>query len=208
MPPVDPALPTVEATAPLTVVVADDHPMWLDALTRDLEHAGMRVVATAADGPATVRRVVATRPAVLVLDLNLPGMRGDEVCRAIGDVPTRVLVLSASGEQQDVLAAVKAGIETKELPKPATDEPGRPGNAALSELLRVLLKAKSDETGVAPKLIASASDLDAIASGSRNLPALSGWRAEVFGNDALRLANGEIALSAKDGVVRVVPVAG
>lgn len=107
-----------------------------------------------------------------------------------------------------ILAAVKEGLETRDLPKPAPDEPGRPGNAALSDLLRVLLKAKSDETGVAPRLIASAADLDAIASGGRDLPALSGWRAEVFGRDALRLAAGEIALSAQGGAVRVVPVAG
>jgi ribonuclease D len=105
-----------------------------------------------------------------------------------------------------ILAAVKAGIETKDLPKPVPDEPGRPGNAALAELLRVLLKAKADATGVASKLIASASDLDAIASGGRDLAALHGWRAEVFGNDALRLASGEIALSAQDGAVRVVEV--
>ena len=59
---------------------------------------------------------------------------------------------------------------------------------------------------MAPKLIASAADLDAIASGGRDLPALSGWRAEVFGNDALRLAAGEIALSAQDGAVKVVEV--
>ena len=56
-----------------------------------------------------MRRTRATRPDVLVLDLNLPGLRGDEVCRAIGDLPTRVLILSASGEQHDVLAAIKAG---------------------------------------------------------------------------------------------------
>ncbi len=105
-----------------------------------------------------------------------------------------------------ILAAVKAGLETRDLPKPAPDEPGRPGNAALAELLRVLLKAKADATGVASKLIASASDLDAIASGGRELPALHGWRAEVFGNDALRLAAGEIALSAQDGAVKVVEV--
>ena len=105
-----------------------------------------------------------------------------------------------------ILAAIKAGIETKDLPKPAPDEPGRPGNAALAELLRVLLKAKADATGVASKLIASASDLDAIASGGRDLAALHGWRAEVFGNDALRLASGEIALSAQDGAVKVVEV--
>ena len=92
-----------------TVLVADDHPLWLSALERDLVAHGFRVVATATDGPATVRRSRATRPDVLVLDLNLPGMRGDEVCRAIGDLPTRVLILSASGEQHDVLAAIKAG---------------------------------------------------------------------------------------------------
>ncbi|TRW95815.1 ribonuclease D [Paracoccus sp. M683] len=107
-----------------------------------------------------------------------------------------------------ILAAVKAGQETRDLPQPDSAEPGRPGNPALSDLLRVLLKAKSDQAGVASKLIASAADLDAIASGLRDLPALSGWRAEVFGNDALRLADGQIALSAKGGAVRVVPVTG
>lgn len=105
-----------------------------------------------------------------------------------------------------ILAAVKAGIESKDLPQPKGDEPGKPGNAALSDLLRVLLKAKADAAGVAPKLIASSSELDALATGSRDLPALQGWRAEVFGRDALRLAAGEIALSAKGGAVRVVPV--
>ena len=104
-----------------------------------------------------------------------------------------------------ILAAVKAGTEARDLPQPKSEEPGRPGNAALSDLLRVLLKAKADAAGVAPKLIASASDLDAIATGERDLPALQGWRAEVFGRDALRLAAGEIALSAQGGAVKVVP---
>ncbi|MEF9602210.1 hypothetical protein O4J55_07620 [Paracoccus sp. PXZ] len=57
---------------------------------------------------------------------------------------------------------------------------------------------------MAPRLIASAAELDAIASGARDLPALTGWRAEVFGRDALRLASGEIALSAQGGAVKVV----
>ncbi|WCR05164.1 ribonuclease D [Paracoccus saliphilus] len=104
-----------------------------------------------------------------------------------------------------ILAAVKAGLEARELPQPKKEAPGKPGNAALSDLLRVLLKAKADEAGVAPKLIASSSELDAIATGERDLPALKGWRADVFGQDALRLASGEIALSAGDGLVRVVP---
>lgn len=104
-----------------------------------------------------------------------------------------------------ILAAVKAGLEARDLPTAKAEEPGKPGNAALSDLLRVLLKAKADAAGVAPKLIASAAELDAIAQGERDLPALKGWRAEVFGKDALRLACGEIALSAKSGTVRVVP---
>ncbi len=98
-----------ESSGPLKVLVADDHPLWRDALVRDLEQNAFDIVGTAADGPATVRRTRATVPDVLVLDLNLPEMRGDEVCRAIGDLPTKVLILSASGEEQDVLAAVKAG---------------------------------------------------------------------------------------------------
>lgn len=104
-----------------------------------------------------------------------------------------------------ILAAVKAGLEARDLPQPRAEEPGKPGNAALSDLLRVLLKAKADAAGVAPKLIASSSDLDAIATGERDLPALHGWRHEVFGHDALRLAAGEIALSAQGGAVKVVP---
>ncbi|MGO1166541.1 MAG: response regulator [Janibacter sp.] len=98
-----------EHPGPLTVLVADDHPLWRDALVRDLEESGFEVVGTAADGPATVRRTRATVPDVLVLDLNLPEMRGDEVCHAIADLTTTVLILSASGEEADVLAAVKAG---------------------------------------------------------------------------------------------------
>ena len=105
-----------------------------------------------------------------------------------------------------ILAAVRTGMETDDLPRAAPDEPGRPGNAALSDLLRVLLKAKADAANVAAKLIASASELDALASGGRDLPMLKGWRADVFGDDALRLARGEIALTAAGGVVRIVQV--
>ena len=107
---------------------------------------------------------------------------------------------------QGILAAVRAGIEATDLPKPSPDEPGKPGNAALSQLLRVLLQAKADAAGVAPRLIASSADLDALAAGGRDVPALTGWRAEVFGDDALRLVQGRIALSAAGGAIRVVPV--
>lgn len=95
----------------VTVVVADDHPMWRDAVARDLDDAGYRVVATAEDGDAAIRRTLALLPDVLVLDLNLPRRHGAEVAAAItaAQAPTRILVLSASGEQADVLEAVKNG---------------------------------------------------------------------------------------------------
>ena len=75
---------------------------------------------------------------------------------------------------------------------------------ALADLLRVLLKSKSERVGVAQKLIASASDLDAIAAGERDVQALNGWRRKVFGGDALRLCEGQIGLAAEGSRVRVV----
>ena len=92
----------------LRLVVADDHPIWREAVERDLVAAGLVVVGTAGDGDKAVRVCAATRPDVLVCDLQMPGRSGVEVARAVAGT-TKVLVLSASGEQQDVLEAVKAG---------------------------------------------------------------------------------------------------
>lgn len=105
-----------------------------------------------------------------------------------------------------ILAAIKAGMEMKpeDMPKPDLSREQLQVNPALADLLRVLLKAKSEQLGVASKLIASAADLDAIAAGEREIEALTGWRFEAFGEDALRLCKGEIALSAKGTEVRVV----
>ncbi len=99
------------ADGALKVMVVDDHPMWRDAVARDLAEAGCEVVATAGDGPEAVRRARAALPDVLVLDLNLPGLPGVQVCKElVGAHPgLRVLVLSASGEHEDVLEAVKSG---------------------------------------------------------------------------------------------------
>jgi DNA-binding NarL/FixJ family response regulator len=91
------------------VMVVDDHPMWREAVARDLTEAGHEVVATAGDGGEAVRRAPAARPEVAVVDLQLPVLSGVEVTRALVAGGVRVLVLSASGEQADVLEAVKAG---------------------------------------------------------------------------------------------------
>ena len=107
---------------------------------------------------------------------------------------------------EGILSAVKAGVECdpKDFPKVDRQREKLPVNPALADLLRVLLKAKSESAGVAQKLIASASDLDAIAAGVRDLPALKGWRNEVFGEDAMRLCEGKIALSADGQDVKIV----
>jgi len=113
-----------EAEPPVTVMVVDDHPMWRDAVARDLSEAGFDVVATAGDGPQAVRRAKAAEPDVLVLDLNLPGLPGVEVCKEVvaGQPKLRVLVLSASGEHADVLEAVKSGATGYLVKSASTDE--------------------------------------------------------------------------------------
>jgi DNA-binding NarL/FixJ family response regulator len=100
-----------DGRAAIRVLVVDDHPMWREAVARDLAEAGFAVVATAGDGPEAVRRARATSPDVVVLDLNLPNLPGVEVARQLvaSHPAVRILVLSASGEQEDVLEAVKAG---------------------------------------------------------------------------------------------------
>jgi ribonuclease D len=91
-----------------------------------------------------------------------------------------------------------------QVPKPDTSRDQLQVNGALADLLRVLLKAKSEEAGVAAKLIANASELDEIAAGIRTVPALKGWRAKVFGDDALRLCSGKAALTANGRSVQLV----
>lgn len=102
-----------------------------------------------------------------------------------------------------IIAAVKAGLDCPNdaLPKPDRSRERLQVNPALADLLRVLLKAKSEEYSVASKLIASAADLDSISAGERDVPALGGWRRDVFGEDAMRLCDGKVALAAKDGAI-------
>lgn len=99
------------AEAALRIMVVDDHPIWREAVARDLEAAGFEVVGVASDVAQAVRVATATRPDVVVLDLQLPDGSGVDVARSLAtfDAPPKVLVLSASGEQPDVLGAVEAG---------------------------------------------------------------------------------------------------
>ncbi|MET0448810.1 MAG: response regulator transcription factor [Aeromicrobium sp.] len=96
---------------PVRVMVVDDHPMWRDAVEHDLVRAGHDVVAVAANGREALARFPASRPELVVMDLHIPAPGGIEVTAELvrQDPSVRVLVLSASGEQAGVLAAVKAG---------------------------------------------------------------------------------------------------
>ena len=100
---------------------------------------------------------------------------------------------------EGILAAIRAAqvMKPEDIPRPQEDADQLQVNPALAELLRVMLKARAEASGVAPKLIAGSAELDAIAAGKRDLPSLKGWREELFGADALRLCRGELALAAK-----------
>jgi DNA-binding NarL/FixJ family response regulator len=94
-----------------TVMVVDDHPIWRDAVARDLAEDGFNVVATAEGVAAARRRAAAVKPDVVLMDMQLADGDGAQATAEVLAVSpsSRVLVLSASDERDDVLEAVKAG---------------------------------------------------------------------------------------------------
>ncbi len=120
---------------------------------------------------------------------------------------SRLLLREArKGEIADgILNAVKIGMQTpaENQPKPDRSRDKMQVNPALADLLRVLLKAKSEQLGVAQKLIATSADLDEIAAGRREAKSLNGWRHKAFGKDALLLCEGRLALRANGQSVEV-----
>jgi ribonuclease D len=116
---------------------------------------------------------------------------------------------SRSARAKDIVDAVKRGLARD--PKTVPAQPA--GNAvtaeagALVDLLRVLLKAAAAKHRVAPKMISDTADLERIAMEKEpDVAALKGWRYEMFGNDALRLKRGEIALTVTNGEVATTPL--
>lgn len=106
-----------------------------------------------------------------------------------------------------MLEAIAAGVamDRKALPDIERNERRAPPPPDVIELLKVLLKRQCERFDVAPKLIASTTDIEAIAlDDDADVPALSGWRREVFGEPALRLKRGEIALRLKGAAVDIV----
>jgi ribonuclease D len=110
---------------------------------------------------------------------------------------------------QGLIAAVERALAKPEAdwPKPEPKPILPQGLAPLIDLLRVLLKSKCEAAGVAQKLVASAADLEAIAADDQaEVPALTGWRRKLFGEDALALKHGALALSAKGNRISIIPL--
>ena len=110
----------------------------------------------------------------------------------------------------DLLDVVRVALKNPEAYAPVVErsrQSASPAAGAVVELLKVLLKARAEETGVASKLIATVSDLEQIANDDdADNAALKGWRREAFGEDALRVKRGELALVLDGARVRVVEV--
>jgi ribonuclease D len=107
-----------------------------------------------------------------------------------------------------LVEAVQRGLARplSEVPTPERVEPVADGAGALIDLLKVLLKARCEQHGVAPKLVASSEDLERIASDEEpDIPAMHGWRRDVFGEAAIELKRGRLALSAQHGRIVLVP---
>jgi len=112
---------------------------------------------------------------------------------------------------REILAAVERGlvVPDEDCPRIERPPPLPRGIGPVVELLKVLLKLKSEEHDVAQRLIATVADLERIAGeDNANVPALQGWRRKVFGEDALALKSGRVALAVRGRKLRLVPVGG
>jgi ribonuclease D len=137
-----------------------------------------------------------------LLDIVQRAPRDEQALSELRSLP-RGFERSRSGA--DVLEAVERALEVdpKTLPRLDRDGP-RGGNGAVLDLLKVLLKAVCDAEKVAPKIIATVDDLEAIAADDEaTVPALTGWRRGLFGEKALALKSGQLALRVRGGRVQV-----
>lgn len=113
---------------------------------------------------------------------------------------------SRSARAKEIIEAVKRGLERdmSEVPSLRHGEPLSAEATATVELLKVLLKSAAARHGVAPRLLADTSDLERLAAqDAPDVPAMQGWRLQLFGEDALALKRGELALSLANGEVAI-----
>jgi ribonuclease D len=127
----------------------------------------------------------------------------------LGELRTLSEGFARSVRAKEIIEAVKRGLgrDPEGLPQLAAGTPLPAGKAALLDLLRVLLKACAARNRVAPRLIADGDDLERLAVEERpDVPAMKGWRYDLFGRFALRLKQGKLALKTENGEVVAVEV--
>jgi ribonuclease D len=109
---------------------------------------------------------------------------------------------------RELMEAIERGRSLPDSELPTRDKPPEQLRApgAVVDLLRTLLRLKAEQAGVAARLVASGDELDKMAAGKRELHALTGWRREIFGEDALALIEGRLALALSGDQPKLIPV--
>jgi ribonuclease D len=138
-----------------------------------------------------------------LIDIAVHAPTTPEALGALRSVPNG---FERSRPAGDILAAVARGV-ARDPKSVSLGERGRKAgsNGATIEMLKVLLKAVAENEGVAPKILATVDDLEAIAlDDEADVPALTGWRRQLFGEKALALKAGRLALTVDRGRVRLI----
>lgn len=172
---------------PVTVVVADDHPVYRQGLVDILVSVGIDVLRQVPNGEAAVAAAIELAPDVVVMDLNMPGTTGFEATRIISErVPsTKVLVLTVSAQESDVVDAIVAGASGYVLK-----------DGSISEIVAGIRAAAAGESLISPQIAQTL--LERIRERSSAMAAagrteLSERELEILGLVAAGMGNAEIA---------------
>ena len=146
-------------------------------------------------------------------------LRDDTLLDIAGSAPTNQQALSrirglSKGHVEGstgkaIIEAVNAVLERpkESWPKPENRAPLPPGIGPVSDMLKIMLKQRCEDAGIVSRLVANADELNRLAAGEQDgIPALSGWRYEMFGKDALDLKAGRLALTVKGNKVEILPM--
>ncbi len=141
-----------------------------------------------------------------MLELAAGSPQSHEDLKRMRGLPSSLL---QEGEGLRILELIKKAhqLPLEDCPQVKKFKESPPGASALLEMLKLLLKIKSEKYHVAPKLIATSGDLEIIARSSNpQVPALEGWRREIFGNAALELKSGKVAIGVKNNRISLIPI--
>jgi ribonuclease D len=144
-----------------------------------------------------------------IIEIAMQAPAGIEALKELRALP-RGYATSRLGE--GLLAAIRDGLAADQAKLPPIAEEQRPlpeGTAVIADILKLALKVVCDAHGIAPRLVASSSDIEAIAAGEeRDVPAMKGWRRKLFGEIALEIRAGRSAIGLKNGRSAIFPVTG